>query len=54
MPYTCQALCWVIEIYVGQDLLSLSSWEVYSVKENTHIFLVIFSIIDLILSWKAI
>lgn len=28
--------------------------EVYSVKENTHIFLVIFSIIDLILSWKAI
>ena len=44
----------MIEIHVGQDLLSLSSWEFYSIKENIHIFLIIFSIIDLVSFWKAI
>lgn len=44
----------MIEIHVGQDLLSLSSWEVHSIKENAHIFLITFSIIDLVSFWNVI
>lgn len=42
------------KIHVGQDWLSLPSGKVYLVKDNTQISLIIFSIKDLVSSWKAI